>query len=178
MEERERDFCNKVNQQIKFPFELRKEFIAYWTEPNKSGTKMRFELEKTWDLSRRLHRWANTNFGNKTAQNSPQKITPKTEAKSTIKEVVELDHILEQYTKHPTSIDFYDLFKYYDFLKERKLLKPLTQQQINDIRDAYKGDNRKCRCACVQLTIQGYVDSGFTFSKVFELREKLNTNQR
>lgn len=32
-------------------------FISYWTEPNKSKTKMRFELEKTWDTKRRLQTW-------------------------------------------------------------------------------------------------------------------------
>tara|TARA_R100001443_G_scaffold1056_1_gene4139 strand:+ start:16155 stop:16907 length:753 start_codon:yes stop_codon:yes gene_type:complete len=37
-------------------------FIDYWTEPNKSQTKLRFELEKTWDLSRRIKRWASNNF--------------------------------------------------------------------------------------------------------------------
>jgi hypothetical protein len=42
------------------------EFYLYWTEPNKSGTKMRFEMEKTWDIGRRLARWANNNksYGN------------------------------------------------------------------------------------------------------------------
>jgi len=35
-----------------------REFFDYWTEPNKSKTKMRYELEKTWDLSRRLRTWA------------------------------------------------------------------------------------------------------------------------
>ena len=34
------------------------EFAGYWTEPNKSQSKMRYELERTWDLSRRLKRWA------------------------------------------------------------------------------------------------------------------------
>jgi len=33
------------------------EFISYWTEPNKSKTKMRFELERTWDTKRRLQTW-------------------------------------------------------------------------------------------------------------------------
>ena len=37
-------------------------FVDYWTEPNKSQTKLRFELEKTWDLSRRIKRWASNNF--------------------------------------------------------------------------------------------------------------------
>lgn len=34
------------------------EFYLYWTEPNKSGSKFRQELEKTWDLKRRLATWA------------------------------------------------------------------------------------------------------------------------
>ncbi|QDP63647.1 MAG: hypothetical protein Unbinned3987contig1001_23 [Prokaryotic dsDNA virus sp.] len=42
--------------------EDQKAFIDYWTEPNKSGSKMRFEMEKTWDLSRRLKRWTNSSF--------------------------------------------------------------------------------------------------------------------
>ena len=33
------------------------EFYNYWSEPNKSKTKMRFELERTWDLTRRLRTW-------------------------------------------------------------------------------------------------------------------------
>lgn len=38
--------------------ELIRAFFDYWTEPNKSKTKMRFELEKTWDVKRRLNTWA------------------------------------------------------------------------------------------------------------------------
>ena len=32
-------------------------FIMYWSEYNKSKTKMRFEMEKTWQLNARLQRW-------------------------------------------------------------------------------------------------------------------------
>jgi len=32
-------------------------FILYWTEPNKSGTKVRWELQKTFDVKRRLRTW-------------------------------------------------------------------------------------------------------------------------
>lgn len=32
-------------------------FIDYWTEPNKSNTKMKFELNKTWQTSLRLKTW-------------------------------------------------------------------------------------------------------------------------
>ena len=38
--------------------ELCQEFIDYWTEPNPSKTKMKFELERTFDIKRRLSRWA------------------------------------------------------------------------------------------------------------------------
>ena len=33
-------------------------FVEYWSEPNKSQTKMRWELEKTWDLNLRMKRWS------------------------------------------------------------------------------------------------------------------------
>ena len=33
-------------------------FIDYWTEPNKSNTKMKFELNKTWKTKLRLKTWA------------------------------------------------------------------------------------------------------------------------
>ena len=39
--------------------ETKEEFVLYWSEENKSKTKMRFEMEKTWDTYKRLHRWIN-----------------------------------------------------------------------------------------------------------------------
>lgn len=52
---------------------LLKEFYEYWTEPNKSGSKFKQELEKTWDLKRRLETWAKNDktFGNQKS-NTPQ----------------------------------------------------------------------------------------------------------
>lgn len=43
------------------------EFYNYWSELNKPGTKMKFELQKTWELSKRLKRWADNNnkYGNR-----------------------------------------------------------------------------------------------------------------
>jgi hypothetical protein len=34
-----------------------KKFVSYWTEPNKSRTKIRWELERTWDMKRRIGNW-------------------------------------------------------------------------------------------------------------------------
>ena len=37
--------------------EMLEEFTDYWTETNKSKTKLRYELQKTFDISRRLKTW-------------------------------------------------------------------------------------------------------------------------
>ena len=37
----------------------KKKFFYYWTEKNKSGTKDRWELEKTFDVGRRWKTWQN-----------------------------------------------------------------------------------------------------------------------
>lgn len=42
--------------------QMLQDFFDYWSEPNTSNTKMRFELQKTWDVNRRLARWARNNF--------------------------------------------------------------------------------------------------------------------
>lgn len=43
---------------------LIREFFDYWTEHNENGKKMRFEKEKTFDISRRLARWSKNNSSN------------------------------------------------------------------------------------------------------------------
>lgn len=42
----------------KYSIEMLKNFFGYWTEPNKSNTKMRYELETTWSIERRLETWS------------------------------------------------------------------------------------------------------------------------
>lgn len=49
-----------------FADDMVKDFFDYWSELNKSGTKMRWELEKTWDIKKRLTRWSSNDFGKKT----------------------------------------------------------------------------------------------------------------
>jgi hypothetical protein len=43
-------------------------------EPNKSNTKFRYELEKTWDTERRLKTWNQNNFGNNTNKKKKNKM--------------------------------------------------------------------------------------------------------
>ena len=54
---RREDFVSDV---LSFDYDvtLKKEFCDYWTEPNKSNTKMKWELNKTWQTSLRLKTWA------------------------------------------------------------------------------------------------------------------------
>ena len=59
-------FRNNVNEFDKeFDKDTRNAFLEYWTEKNRSQTKMRFELQNTWDTKRRLQRWVNNNFDKK-----------------------------------------------------------------------------------------------------------------
>lgn len=66
----------------KYSKEMIRAFFDYWSEMNKSETKMRFELEKTWELPRRLATWAKREKVNKKPEvgiiltdNSPDKYT-------------------------------------------------------------------------------------------------------
>ena len=43
-------------------------FYSYWTEPNKSNTRFKQEMLKTWSLHGRLTTWQSNNFDNKTNQ--------------------------------------------------------------------------------------------------------------
>ena len=49
---------------------LIREFFDYWTEHNENGKKMRFEKEKTFEISRRLARWSKNNNNNKPSKSS------------------------------------------------------------------------------------------------------------
>lgn len=66
----------------KYQKEMIRSFFDYWSELNKSETKMRYELEKTWELPKRLVTWANrermstkttTDIGVVLKDNSPDK---------------------------------------------------------------------------------------------------------
>ena len=54
---RELNFINQVSL-LDYDLNLKKEFCDYWTEPNKSNTKMKWELCKTWKTELRLKTWA------------------------------------------------------------------------------------------------------------------------
>ena len=93
IEEREEIFKKEVEKFKNYPAYMLKEFIDYWSEQNPSGKKMRFELEKTWDLKRRLARWsANSKLKAPVSKKQPDEARtgkPMTQAQ-----------VLEHYKKH------------------------------------------------------------------------------
>jgi len=62
IEERIIDFSKSIQSIEGINDEDKKAFFLYWTEKNKSGSKYRAEMEKTFDISRRLKRWSSNNF--------------------------------------------------------------------------------------------------------------------
>jgi hypothetical protein len=61
-----KDIQKRKDEFIEEVFYLRKDileieemdrFVEYWTETNKSKTKMRFEMQKTWDTKMRMQNW-------------------------------------------------------------------------------------------------------------------------
>lgn len=172
IEMREADFKRDV-WAFNYPESLKIEFFDYWTEPNKSNTKMKFEMEKTWHLGRRIARWANNGF-NSIKNNNKAFIPVKKEAvKTPENDFDKLDQFLLKYSSRPADMEFKEFGKWYDFMKAEKLLMPLTAQKIEELKTVYEGDNYKCRCACVQLTLDGYVKSNWTVSMIIEARNRV-----
>jgi len=70
LEDREKEFRDSVGLFIKeYPKETLRAFFNYWSEPNASKTKMRYQLEKTFDIKRRLANWTKNE---KTFNKSPE----------------------------------------------------------------------------------------------------------
>lgn len=70
---REAEFKNSLHPFLKiYGSDLLNEFYLYWTEKKPKGRKMLFEMQKTFDVSRRLQRWDKNNFKGK-EKNQPKK---------------------------------------------------------------------------------------------------------
>lgn len=73
IEERKNEFMQLVadNGVEKYGQEMCRDFFDYWTESNPNGKKMRFEMQKVFDVKRRLATWNSNNF--KTNKNGNQR---------------------------------------------------------------------------------------------------------
>ena len=62
IEERIIDFKKSIQSIEGISDEDKENFFFYWTEKNKSGSKYRAEMEKTFSIPLRLKRWSSNNF--------------------------------------------------------------------------------------------------------------------
>jgi hypothetical protein len=64
IDERKLKFASTLNPFVDvYGRDMINDFFKYWTEPNKSNTKFKQELEKTWSVERRLETWSKNDFG-------------------------------------------------------------------------------------------------------------------
>lgn len=75
IEERKLKFAHTLEPfKSKYGRDMLNLFYKYWTQPNKSNTKFKQELEKTWELSYRLETWSSKDYNSKpTAINTKPK---------------------------------------------------------------------------------------------------------
>jgi hypothetical protein len=74
IEKIQKDFYQSLTPFVKeFGRDVLREFYEYWSEPNKSKTKIKFQLEKTWDTRLRLLRWVKNDFGKKKIEQATTK---------------------------------------------------------------------------------------------------------
>ena len=71
IEERILDFKKSIHAIESISKEDKDNFFLYWTEKNKSGTKFRAELQRTFDINLRLKRWASNGFNKKEKDKFP-----------------------------------------------------------------------------------------------------------
>jgi len=57
IETRKEEFTLSVSKQVEYQAQMLIEFIDYWTEHNEGGRKMRFEMHKVFNVSKRLKTW-------------------------------------------------------------------------------------------------------------------------
>jgi hypothetical protein len=79
IEERKSNFAISLHPFVEtYGREMMNEFFLYWTEPNQQKTKMKFELERTWSLDRRLTTWSkqSVKFGTAVSKAEKHKFNP------------------------------------------------------------------------------------------------------
>lgn len=139
-EEKENDFKMAVFAFSEYK-SIWQEFFDYWSEPNKSRSKMKWELEKTWDLNRRLKRWANNNFGfDKKEEPKPRPVVfnqflTRSLPVPTQKEISEPD--MWEWIKEEKNNKNLDLmfipFMFYAFLESKKLITLTKENKLDAI---------------------------------------------
>ena len=64
----ERFYTDVMQHYTEYDKNVLETFIMYWTEPNRSKTKLRYELQPTFDIKRRLATWIKNNSKYETSE--------------------------------------------------------------------------------------------------------------
>lgn len=155
LSEREKEFKDQVNRQP-FPQDILDEFFDYWTEPNRSESKMRFEMEKTWHLGRRLKRWASVRFNRPdyTKKEIAQTVKPLDKAPET--DIERLQVFFACYTQKPHLFNLDQFLQWFEFMKTENLLMELKQEDKDLLKLVYGKNADKLKSAWVQKTMDWY----------------------
>ena len=163
LSEREKAFKELVYKQP-FPEDILEEFFEYWTEPNKSATRLRYEIETTWDLGRRLKRWARVRFSRPDYTKKEIAMTVKPFDKPPETELEKLNVFFHVYTTKPTLFHQDQFLQWFDFMKVNNFLIELNQEDKDLLKLVYGNNGNKLRSAWVQKTMDFY----FTNRKDFK----------
>lgn len=86
IEKRMLEFKTSIEPHLpKYGKDMCNDFYLYWTELNKSKTKMRFELQKTWEVGKRLATWAKNDKNFNNGQRKQQSVTSDEELAASIR---------------------------------------------------------------------------------------------
>ena len=64
---------NEIAETKKYDKKEVEKFVSYWTEPNRSGKKMLFEMRQVFHIPRRLITWFKNDFNNKKGAKNERK---------------------------------------------------------------------------------------------------------
>ena len=92
---RELDFRKQVAQLSQDEY-INEEFCDYWTESKPNGVKMKFEMQKTFDIERRLKTWKRNDFSNQKSKQPPSKDVPIIWDEQSIKDYIENPFISQE----------------------------------------------------------------------------------
>jgi DNA polymerase III gamma/tau subunit len=79
LEDRKNDFAALLQPYIEtYGREMLNEFYMYWTEHNQRKTKLKYEMQSTWSLERRLNTWSkqSVKFGTAVSKAEKPKFDP------------------------------------------------------------------------------------------------------
>ena len=99
IEERIEDFKKSIHAIEGISDEDKNDFFLYWTEKNKSGSRYRAEMQRTFDINLRLKRWASNGFNKNQQSKFPDYFDEYTFKKLDAKGQ-------QEYTKHLKDLGF------------------------------------------------------------------------